>query len=69
MGKVLRVGRADVDGIDLRIAQYIQSSQAAIVGNGKTRTQASRRSCASAYDSGSFLQIPTGAAASRARGP
>jgi hypothetical protein len=52
-GKVLRVGRADVNGIDRRIAQDL-----AIIGgnrgDGKARAQASRRLCVSACDGGGF---------------
>jgi hypothetical protein len=55
-GEVLRVRRADVDCIDRRIAQDI-----AIVslnrGNGKARTQASRRLSVSARDR-SYLDGP-----------
>jgi hypothetical protein len=54
--KVLRVGRADVDGIDRRIAQ-----DALVIGrrcgNGEACAQVSRRLFISARDCGSFDEL------------
>ena len=67
-GKVLRVGRADVDGIDRGIAQYL-----AVIsndcGNIEARAEALRCICVSAGDGDDLDGFAVGAPLQDARGP